>query len=289
MKSRQHAICAVRLALGCLQIAVTATAIAQRPALPVQAGEPSTPGLSVSVYLALAWPQPAPSGNTASWNETPGVLDAVALSTASPGPSNPFRPAAARPASWFLAASSADRAVDFSPVDTLHMSILERLFWSRNGLMRVTGLFKLDPETPVNDLRQIARVRRKMLSWHQGLGLATVGAMAATVISGQRAAEGRGSGFHKASIPFTAGLYTTTAVLALASPPKLVDMGGGVDSMTFHKIFAGLHLAGMIITPMLAPDDDEGGSASRRRIHETFGYATFGAFTAGMLVVTLLR
>lgn len=173
-----------------------------------------------------------------------------------------------------------------SPVDTLHMSILEKAFWSRHGLMRVTGLFRLDQDNPRNDFRQLAKVRRKMLSCHQMLGLATVASMAVTVYGGQRAINGNGSGLHTASLPVAIGLYSTTAALALASPPKLVPERRGVDTIDFHKGFAALHLAGMLITPMIAPDGADGKGARR---HQVTGYSTFGAFTAGMLVVTVFN
>jgi hypothetical protein len=78
------------------------------------------------------------------------------------------------------------------------------------------------------------------------------------------------------------------SALALASPPKLVPSRGGLDTITFHKAFAVLHLAGMIVTPMLAPEADEG-TWSRRHVHQTFGYATLAAFGAGMITVTFFR
>lgn len=175
-----------------------------------------------------------------------------------------------------------------SPLDTLHMSPLEHVFWGRHGFFRGVGLFKTDQEHPVNDLRHIAKIRRTMLSWHQRLGLITVASMATTVIGGQLAISGHGSGLHKASLPFTIGLYATTATLALASPPKLIRGSGGLDTITFHKAFAVLHLAGMILTPMLAPEAGEG-TWSRRHIHQDFGYATFAAFSAGVITVTLFQ
>lgn len=185
------------------------------------------------------------------------------------------------------AAAPAPVQTKVSPIDTLRMSPLEHVFWGRHGLMRVTGLFPLDQERPVNDLRQLAKVRRKMLSTHQMLGLATVASMAVTVAGGQRAINGNGAGLHKASLPITIGLYSTTAALALASPPKLVRRSGGADTITFHKWFAAAHLTGMILTPMIAPRD--GSSASDRRRHQISGYSTFGAFTCGMLVVTVFN
>ncbi len=174
-----------------------------------------------------------------------------------------------------------------SPVDTLSMSPLEKIFWSRHGLMRVTGLFRLDDDNPTNDLRQIARTRRRMLSLHQALGLGTAAAMVVTVVGGELALDGK-PGLHKASLPITIGLYATTATLALASPPKLVPSRGGIDSVTFHKAFAVLHIAGMIVTPMLAPEIG-GESWSRRHTHQALGYATLAAFSGGMISVTFFR
>lgn len=173
-----------------------------------------------------------------------------------------------------------------SPIDTLRKSPLEKVFWGRHGLYRVTGLFKTDPDHPVNDIRRMIKVRRKMLSIHQIMGLATMASMTATVVGGQLAIDGRGSGLHKGSLPVTIGLYSATAALALSAPPKLIR-GGGVDTITFHKAFAVLHIAGMILTPLLAPELDEG--SGNAQLHQIFGYATYGAFTAGMLTVMLFR
>ncbi|WP_457653396.1 hypothetical protein [Rhodocaloribacter sp.] len=179
---------------------------------------------------------------------------------------------------------------DGSPLDTLHMSLLEKGFWGRHGLFRSLGIFKTDREKPVNDLRRIVKIRRKMLSLHQTLGLVTVASMATTVVAGQLAFNGGEGDFHTSFVSLTVGLYTATAALAFASPPKLIRGGGGLDTITFHKIFAALHIAGMILTPMFAPDDDEGGgSRSRLRTHQVLGYATFAAFSAGMIVVTFFK
>lgn len=175
-----------------------------------------------------------------------------------------------------------------SPVDTLRMSLWEGLFWKRHGLMRVTGLFPLDKDNSTNDLRQMAKTRRRMLSWHQKLGLLTMGSMALTLVSGQMALCGNNPGFHKTSVRITIGIYSATALFSLASPPKLVPKRGGVDTITFHKWFAALHVVGMIITPLINPSPGLDYQSKARR-HQIAGYITFGAFTAGMLTVMLFR
>ncbi|MCG3120710.1 MAG: hypothetical protein ALAOOOJD_03538 [bacterium] len=170
----------------------------------------------------------------------------------------------------------------FSPLDTLHMSAWERLWWGRHGVMRLA--FKLDEQNPVNDLRQIAKVRRKMLNIHQVLGMATVASMAVTVTGGFKAVNGRG-GLHESSLPFTIGLYSTTAFLALASPPKLVSSRQQWDSIRVHRLLAAAHLAGMIITPMLAPEEER----TQVKWHRALGVATFATFSTSMLVVMIFH
>lgn len=182
-----------------------------------------------------------------------------------------------------LAGLGQPEANDFSPVDTVKMSGWERIWWGRHGIMRIG--FKLDKENPVNDLRQMARVRRKMLSLHQTLGLITVASMAVTVAGGLKADSGKGSGLHKASVPITIGLYSATAALSLTSPPKLVPSRRGWDTIRVHKLMAIFHFAGMIITPLLAPDNPD----AAVKWHRTAGIATFATFSAGMLTVMLFR
>jgi hypothetical protein len=43
-------------------------------------------------------------------------------------------------------------------------------------------------------------------------------------------------------------------------------------------------MAGMILTPLLAPSDGEG-----RVLHRALGYATFATFSAAMITVTFFR
>lgn len=188
-------------------------------------------------------------------------------------------------ASPFAIASDPLRLTEqkFSPVDTLQMSAWERLWWGRHGMMRLA--FKLDEQNPVNDLRQMAKARRKMLSVHQVLGMATVASMAVTIAGGFKAANGKGGGLHESSLPFTIGLYSTTAFLALASPPKLVPSRHQWDTIRVHRLLAVAHLAGMIITPMLAPEEER----TQVKWHRALGVATFATFSTSMLVVILFH
>ncbi len=182
-----------------------------------------------------------------------------------------------------LPALAAD-SLEGPTLDSLHMSPWERVWWGRKGLFRLSGLFPTHAD-PADDFRQIAGVRRWMLSKHQILGLATVAAMAGTVIGGQLAISGHDSKFHTTIAPITIGMYSATAALSLLAPPKLYSGGsGGVDTITIHKWLAVGHMLGMIVTPLLAPGPD-----SRRRIHQIAGYSTFATFSAAMITVTFFR
>ena len=181
----------------------------------------------------------------------------------------------------------ADLSLGEAPLtlDSLGMSAWERVWWGRRGVFRRTGLFPTHPGDPTADLRQVAAVRRRMLGAHQLVGLTTVGAMALTVVGGQIAYSTGDSGFHRRVIPVTIGLYSAGAALALLSPPKLYSgRSRRVDSIQVHRWLAVGHMAGMILTPLLAPTDGSG-----RGLHRALGYATFATFSAAMLTVTLLR
>ncbi len=240
-------------------------ALAQSDSLASPTEMPEAPSAAVSVRLAWA---DVPGGDAPGNGALAGDVDP-------------------RRIAWNAPALDPDVLADstVSPLDTLQMSRWERVFWGRRGLTRRLGLFPTHPDEPTDDLRQIAHVRRRMLGLHQTLGLVTVASMAATVIGGQIAVSGGGSGFHKATLPVTIGLYSATAALAILSPPKLVTFEGRrIDSITIHRWLAIGHVAGMILTPLLAPS-----SVDDARLHQITGYATFATFSAAMLVVTLLR
>lgn len=52
-----------------------------------------------------------------------------------------------------------------------------------------------------------------------------------------------------------------------------------------HRMLAVAHLAGMMITPMLAPEEQH----TQVRWHRALGVATFATFSTSMLVVILFH
>jgi hypothetical protein len=76
-------------------------------------------------------------------------------------------------------------------------------------------------------------------------------------------------------------------LLAILAPPPLIRRDE-VSTTTIHKTLAWVHVAGMIITPIL------GGMIKRRtgsaiqseRVHQVSAYITTAVFAASMITVT---
>lgn len=91
------------------------------------------------------------------------------------------------------------------------------------------------------------RVRTQKLQWHQIMGLATLGLMAATVATAPD--DSAASNTHRNLGLATAVSYGTTAYLSLSAP----DLPAGERSgwgMKIHRAMAFIHLPGMILTPI---------------------------------------
>ncbi len=167
------------------------------------------------------------------------------------------------------------------------MSFMERGLWGEEGVFRSWGITgALTPETRKHELD----VRRTMLSVHQIGGFATLASMIATVYFGQKfldTGDRKALDMHETFIPITVGLYTTTGLLSILSPPPLIRRDE-VSTTSIHKLLAWVHVAGMIITPIL------GAAISRRsasfeekaRVHQVAGYITTGVFAASMIAIT---
>jgi hypothetical protein len=146
-------------------------------------------------------------------------------------------------------------------------------------------------------LEKEVRRRRKMLKLHQGLGIATWSALAATVVVGQLDFDdrfrgggdtGRYHGTHKALAYGTSTLFLGTGLLGLLAPEPY-EKKTRLDTATLHKASMGLAAAGMatqIALGLLAR-----GNAGKLRerdlasAHQVTGYATLGAMTVGAAVL----
>jgi hypothetical protein len=145
--------------------------------------------------------------------------------------------------------------------------------------------------------RQVER-RRGMLQLHQGLGIATWAALAATTVVGQLQFDDRFRGGgdtgqyrapHKALVYTTATLFTATGLLGLFAPEPYQKRPAGLDTATLHKIFMGVAAAGMVAQVILGvAARGQAGTTQERDLavaHQVIGYTTFGAMTAGAVVL----
>lgn len=146
--------------------------------------------------------------------------------------------------------------------------------------------------------RAVAR-RRLMLKVHQGLGIATWSALAATAVVGQLDFNDRFRGggdtgryhtAHKGLAYGSAALFTTAAIFALLAPtPYAKRTERTLDTVTLHKIAMGVAAAGMLAQVVLGVvARREAGSLRERDLaaaHQVVGYATLGAASAGAVVL----
>ncbi len=175
-----------------------------------------------------------------------------------------------------------------------HISIMEKGLWGESGFLRSIGI--AGPLTP--DVRRSELgLRRGMLTAHQIGGFATFGLMVASCYTGQRVLDGhRGvSDAHSSLVKITIGTYTATALLSILSPPPLIRRDEA-STTSIHKTLAWIHVAGMILTPIIGSlvwkFHREGRTAileqndSAARFHQVSAYLTTGVFAAALVVMT---
>jgi hypothetical protein len=240
-----------------------------------------------------------PQGN-ATIDSTRSLIDGPALSEA-PAPETP---AAGFKADWGMSdflnpratVQDTTPAAAFTPRNTArlmpeNLSFLERGLWGENGFFRSIGIAgELTPEARKNELA----ARRTMLTMHQIGGFVTLGLMGASLYYGQRAldySDRTDMNKHQQFVTYTIIAYGLTGLLAVLSPPPLIRRDE-TSTTTIHKTLAWVHVAGMILTPIV-------GSMIRKRsgrftyndlptarFHQVSAYATTGVFAASMVIIT---
>ncbi|WP_375769044.1 hypothetical protein NR798_46495 [Archangium gephyra] len=150
----------------------------------------------------------------------------------------------------------------------------------------------VDPE-----LEKAIAARRTMLTLHQGLGLATLTTLAATVVVGQLHFNDRYRGggdthrfdaWHTGLVIGSSTLFTSTGLLGLFAPtPFKKELR--LDTITLHKLFVSLATAGMLTQVVLGivTGNHEGKLSQVDLVtaHQVVGYATLGAVGAGALMI----
>jgi len=145
--------------------------------------------------------------------------------------------------------------------------------------------------------RRVER-RRTMLKVHQGLGIATWTALAATSVVGQLHFDDRFRGggdtgryrdAHRALAYGSATLFAAGGLLAVLAPEPYQKRGGRLDTATLHKVSMGVATAGMVAQVLLGVAARGKAGTTRERdlaaTHQAVGYATLGAMTVGAVVL----
>ncbi len=176
------------------------------------------------------------------------------------------------------------------------MSLMERGLWGESGILRGIGI--ASPLTPEVRKHELA-VRRTMLTMHQIGGFLTLGSMITAVYFGQKSLSSPYTGqshdpyrsSHQTFVKTTIGLYAATGLLAILSPPPLIRRDE-TSTTTIHKTLAWIHVAGMIVTPLLGNAVLKRGPVGRyadlnqARFHQISAYITTAVFAASLIVVT---
>jgi hypothetical protein len=175
-----------------------------------------------------------------------------------------------------------------------NISFGEKIFWGENGFFRSVGIASpLTPEVRRHELQ----VRRTMLTAHQIGGFLALAAMIGTAWTGQRTLDLPQNKnlrtAHQKFIVATISTYTITGLLSILSPPPSIrrdDMG----TTTIHKLLAWIHVAGMILTPIIGSTVSQrsnnkalGINIDKAHFHQYAGYLTTAVFAASMIVITL--
>jgi hypothetical protein len=147
------------------------------------------------------------------------------------------------------------------------------------------------------EVQRKLETRRKMLTLHTSIGIATWATLATTTVVGQLnfndrfrggGDTGKYHGWHTGLAYGTSALFLTSALLGVLAP-KPFSEPLRLDTALLHKIAMGVATAGMITQIVLGiVARGQAGSVSERDLataHQIVGYSTLGAMTFGMTVL----
>jgi len=185
--------------------------------------------------------------------------------------------------------AAASQAAPTAAKDDLDFDLLD------NQKGKVAPAFDPVAAAHAQKLAAEVKTRRRVLSWHQGLGLATIGALALTMVLGTLDYvdkfgggdyTGRYTAAHEGlSIVSTAG-FTTTAILGLAAPTPY-KKPIKADAALAHKVLMGVAAAAFIANLILGPiSASKEGTLMQRDLagaHIGIGYGSLAAMLGGWL------
>lgn len=161
------------------------------------------------------------------------------------------------------------------------MIFTQRWIYGEKGLLRATGLV---PLTLANREKEM-KVRRAMLVAHQLVGYGTIAAMLGTATTGILLYNNYiDKPLHEGFVVATNAGYIAGAALALLAPPPLLSYSGGKwSSIDWHKMFAVMHITGMITTNILSSYTYKG--PNWKLAHGIAGGFTALTFTAAFVSI----
>ena len=174
-----------------------------------------------------------------------------------------------------------------------NISFGEKLFWGEHGVFRSLGIASpLSADVRRNELG----VRRTMLTAHQIGGFLALASMIGTAWTGQRTIDLPRNrtlrDAHQKMIAATIATYSITGLLSILSPPPMIRRDEG-STTTIHKLLAWVHVAGMILTPIIGSTVSQrsgnkalGINVDKAHFHQYAGYLTTAVFAASMIVIT---
>jgi len=166
----------------------------------------------------------------------------------------------------------------------------------------------VDPALEAESARYAKRY--KMLRWHQGFALASLGLITIQTVLGQILYSKQYASFgrpilnvdeprirlmHQVASYTSFSTYSTAMILALTAPGGEDGKSSGCNAMCWHKALPWIHGTGMMVMPWLglatAKIRNDGPDPTRDRIlstaHLGVGYATVSALIGAYLVILI--
>ncbi len=137
------------------------------------------------------------------------------------------------------------------------------------------------------DKQETLERRHSMLKRHEVLGLATLGLMTATMLTGGSAID---SNMHMYLGMASGALYFTTAYYSLTAPKPAGIRDRG--NIVWHKRLAWIHFPAMVLAPILGymykrNEENERKSSALVKQHPTIAGIGFGAFALSAALMTV--
>ena len=258
--------------------------LVSRPAAPMVAQPPAPRAATAKVRAADDTGRVGGAERPVVRTAEPAAESAPAVRAAETAPA----PSAAESAPTASAAESAPAAHAAESAPTAHAAESAPADLGFD-LLGAPAAAKVDAE-----LEQKIGARRALLTLHQGVGFALVGAMAGTMISGQLnyldrfggPSTGRYEGAHTVLAAATIGTFAATGLLAYFAPVPIARERQGIDRVAVHELGMIGATVGMVAEATLgiltAKREGFANQSSLAGAHLAIGYATFAFMSVAL-------